>query len=177
MHDRFYYRAYRNPLVFLLVGPLALVFYFNRFAFDQQQSTWRQRRNLYVTDLTLLGGVLAFGLWIGFGKLLLIALPVLYIAGGAGIWLFYIQHQFEHTYWKRGAEWNATRAAMQGSSFYKLPLLLRWFTGNIGFHRQAWGNRNPTRRGHFQSGGSGGVTADLLASPARVFVPQSRGTS
>ena len=87
-----------------------------------------------VTNLTMAGMFLAVGLLIGFGKLLLIALPVLYIAGGAGIWLFYIQHQFEHTYWKRGAEWNAARAAMQGSSFYKLPEVLQWFTGNIGFH-------------------------------------------
>lgn len=132
--ERFYYRAYRNPLVFLLLGPLVLMFIFNRFSLDKQQSTKAQRRNVLSTNLTMLALFGALGWWLGFGKLLLIVLPVLYIAGGAGIWLFYIQHQFEHTYWKRGTEWNAARAAMQGSSFYKLPKILQWFTGNIGFH-------------------------------------------
>jgi acyl-lipid omega-6 desaturase (Delta-12 desaturase) len=132
--ERFYYRAYRNPLVFLLLGPLVLLFIFNRLPLDRRQSTKAQRRNVHMTNLTMAGLFLALGFTIGFGHLLLIALPVLYVAGGAGIWLFYIQHQFEHTYWKRGAEWNAARAAMQGSSFYKLPRVLQWFTGNIGFH-------------------------------------------
>lgn len=132
--QRFRYRAYRSPLVFLLIGPPVLFLWVNRLAFDKEQSTQRQRRNVHTTNLTVAGLFLALGLWIGFGKLLLIAGPVLYIAGGAGIWLFYIQHQFEHTYWKHGAEWNSTLAAMQGSSFYKLPKVLQWFTGNIGFH-------------------------------------------
>lgn len=132
--QRFCYRAYRNPLVFLLIGPPVLFLWVNRVAFDKKQSTRRQRRNVHTTNLTLAGLFLGLGLWIGFWRLLLIAAPVLYIAGAAGIWLFYIQHQFEHTYWKRGTEWNSRYAAMQGSSFYKLPKVLQWFTGNIGFH-------------------------------------------
>jgi omega-6 fatty acid desaturase (delta-12 desaturase) len=132
--QRFCYRAYRNPLVFLVFGPLVVFLYQNRIAFDKKQTTKRQRRNIRNTNLTAAALILTLGLWIGFGKLLLIGGPVLYIAYGAGIWLFYIQHQFEHTYWKRGAEWNSKHAALQGSSFYKLPKILQWFTGNIGFH-------------------------------------------
>ncbi|HEY3295294.1 MAG TPA: fatty acid desaturase [bacterium] len=131
---RFRYRAYRHPLVFLLVGPPVAVLLQHRMASDKKQTTKRQRRNVYTTNLTMVSTVLILGWLMGFVNLLLIAVPVLYLALGAGIWLFYIQHQFEHTYWKRGAEWNSIHAAMQGSSFYKLPKVLQWFTGNIGFH-------------------------------------------
>jgi omega-6 fatty acid desaturase (delta-12 desaturase) len=71
---------------------------------------------------------------IGLKALLLIQLTVSAIAGALGIWLFYVQHQFEGAYWARSEDWNYTAAALQGSSFYKLPRILQWFTGNIGFH-------------------------------------------
>jgi omega-6 fatty acid desaturase (delta-12 desaturase) len=132
--QRFCYRAYRNPLVFLLFGPMVAVLYQNRIPFDKKQTTRRQRRNVHITTLTAVAIFTTLGLWIGFGKLFLIAGPVLQFGYAGGIWLFYIQHQFEHTYWKHDAEWNARYAAMQGSSYYKLPRLLQWFTGNIGFH-------------------------------------------
>jgi omega-6 fatty acid desaturase (delta-12 desaturase) len=132
--ERFRYRAYRNPLVFLLLGPLSLYLWTNRLVLDKKQTTRRQQRNVHITNGILALLVAGLGWAIGFGTLALIAVPVLYIAAGAGIWLFYIQHQFERTYWKRGEEWNRTHAAMQGSSFYKLPKILQWFTGNIGFH-------------------------------------------
>jgi omega-6 fatty acid desaturase (delta-12 desaturase) len=64
----------------------------------------------------------------------LIQLIILMVAGGAGVWLFYVQHQFEGVYWERGEDWSYTAAALQGSSFYKLPRILQWFSGNIGFH-------------------------------------------
>jgi omega-6 fatty acid desaturase (delta-12 desaturase) len=86
------------------------------------------------TNLLILAIVTGFSLWIGVQNFLMIAVPILYFTTGLGIWLFYIQHQFEHTYWKRGPEWIYEHAAIQGSSFYKLPRLLQWFTGNIGFH-------------------------------------------
>jgi len=60
--------------------------------------------------------------------------PTIFIAAAAGIWLFYVQHQFEGAYWKRGAKWDYVAAALQGSSYYKLPRILQWFSGNIGFH-------------------------------------------
>jgi omega-6 fatty acid desaturase (delta-12 desaturase) len=65
---------------------------------------------------------------------LLIHLIVVSVAGSAGVWLFYVQHQFEDVYWERGSDWDYTRAALEGSSFYRLPKVLQWFSGNIGYH-------------------------------------------
>ncbi|MCB9358218.1 MAG: fatty acid desaturase [Calditrichaeota bacterium] len=132
--ERLRYRAYRNPIVFLLFGPLVLFFYINRHWTDPVQYSQRDKRNVLITNLTIAASFALVGFGIGWIALLKIVAPVLYIAAGAGIWLFYIQHQFEHTYWKPDQEWNFVRAAMQGSSFYKLPKVLQWFTGNIGFH-------------------------------------------
>lgn len=78
--------------------------------------------------------VATLGWTFGFGSYLLIQSIVLAAAGAAGLWLFYVQHQFEDVYWERGERWNSTAAALQGSSFYKLPKVLQWFSGNIGFH-------------------------------------------
>jgi omega-6 fatty acid desaturase (delta-12 desaturase) len=72
--------------------------------------------------------------WIGFWTVVAIHLPIVIIAGSVGTWLFYVQHQYERTYWEHTPEWDFTLAAMHGSSFYRLPKLLQWFTGNIGFH-------------------------------------------
>jgi len=73
---------------------------------------------------------LVFGVW----SYLLIQLIILMVAGGAGVWMFYVQHQFEDVYWERGEDWSYVSAALEGSSFYKLPRILQWFSGNIGFH-------------------------------------------
>jgi len=132
--ERFRYRLYRNPLVFLFIGPWILLLYINRHWADPVQYSHRDKRNVIISNLTMAATVAGLGLWIGWIPMLKILIPVLYIAGGAGIWLFYIQHQFEHTYWRPDKEWSFVHAAMQGSSFYKLPKILQWFTGNIGFH-------------------------------------------
>lgn len=132
--ERFYYRMYRNPLVFLTIGPLALFFKINRIVSDPKQYSARDRRNVWITNLTIIATFALLSLWIGLVPVLKIAVPILATAAGLGIWLFYIQHQFEHTYWRAGSEWNFTTAAMQGSSFYRLPKILQWFTGSIGFH-------------------------------------------
>jgi omega-6 fatty acid desaturase (delta-12 desaturase) len=132
--ERFKYRAYRNPFVFLGLGPLALYLITNRFAFDKVQTSKRERHNVYVTNLTVAVMFALLGWWLGFGKLFLIAVPVMYVAAAAGIWLFYIQHQFDPSYWKRQPEWDYTASATEGSSFFKLPKVLQWFTGNIGYH-------------------------------------------
>ena len=132
--DRFRYRLYRNPFVFLLIGPWILLLYINRHWSDPVQYSQRDKRNVVISNLTMVLTFAGLGWWIGWLPVLKIAVPVLYMAGGAGIWLFYIQHQFEHTYWKPDQEWNFVRAAMQGSSFYRLPKVLQWFTGNIGYH-------------------------------------------
>jgi omega-6 fatty acid desaturase (delta-12 desaturase) len=70
----------------------------------------------------------------GLESYLLIQLIIMAVAGAAGVWLFYVQHQFEDVYWDRAETWDYTRAALEGSSFYKLPKVLQWFSGNIGFH-------------------------------------------
>jgi len=132
--ERFKYRAYRHPFVFLGLGPLALYLITNRFVFDKVQTSERERRNVHITNLTVAAMFLLLGWWIGFGKLFLIAAPVMYVAAMAGIWLFYIQHQFDPTYWKREPEWDYKASATEGSSYFKLPKVLQWFTGNIGYH-------------------------------------------
>jgi omega-6 fatty acid desaturase (delta-12 desaturase) len=84
--------------------------------------------------LAILGMAIILSLIFGFKAYVLIQLIALKTAGGAGVWMFYVQHQFEGVYWERGEDWSYTAAALQGSSFYKLPQILQWFSGNIGFH-------------------------------------------
>ena len=85
-------------------------------------------------NAAILGMAVALSLVFGFKAYLLIQLIILMVAGGAGVWMFYVQHQFEDVYWERGEDWSYVAAALQGSSFYKLPRILQWFSGNIGFH-------------------------------------------
>jgi omega-6 fatty acid desaturase (delta-12 desaturase) len=85
-------------------------------------------------NLALLGVVVALAWTFGIWPYLLIQSIVMAVAGAGGIWLFYVQHQFKNAYWQRSADWSFTAAALHGSSFYKLPRVLQWFSGNIGFH-------------------------------------------
>lgn len=128
------YRVYRNPIMFLVFGPIFFVLVINRFAFDHEKTSPKERRNVYLTNVTLLLGFLALCLGFGWLPVLKIATPLIYTAAAGGIWLFYIQHQYEHTYWRWDDEWDYITAAMQGSSFYRLPKLLTWLTGSIGYH-------------------------------------------
>ncbi|MCC6476548.1 fatty acid desaturase [bacterium] len=132
--DRFFYRIYRNPFVLILFGPFAVYLYINRFHIVKGESPAREMRNLYLTNVMIVAMFTGLGFWLGWMTLLKIAAPVMWFAGSAGVWIFYIQHQFEHTYWKPNNEWSYLLAAMQGSSFYRLPKVLQWFTGNIGYH-------------------------------------------
>jgi len=94
----------------------------------------RERYSVYWTNLAV-GAIAAGWIWIfGLKAYLIIQLAILMVAGSAGVWLFYVQHQFEGVYWERGNDWDYTTAALKGSSFYKLPRVLQWFTGSIGFH-------------------------------------------
>ena len=94
----------------------------------------RERYSVYWTNLALLGIVLLISALIGFKAYVLIQLPILVIGTSFGVWLFYIQHQFDGVYWERHERWNFVDAALRGSSYYKLPRILQWFSGNIGFH-------------------------------------------
>ena len=85
-------------------------------------------------NTALFGMIAVLGSIFGFKNYLLIQLIVTMTGGAAGVWMFYVQHQFEDTYWERREDWDFTAAALQGSSFYKLPAILQWFSGNIGFH-------------------------------------------
>lgn len=129
---RFAYRLARNPIVLFLIAPLYIFVVHHRFAVSTAPA--RERRSVRHTNGALLGIALVMSVLIGWKALLIIQLTVSAFAGAAGLWLFYVQHQFEGAYWARSGEWNYTAAALQGSSFYKLPKILQWFTGNIGFH-------------------------------------------
>ena len=129
---RFAYRLARNPLVLFVVAPL-FVFLIQQRAPSLKAPT-RERYSVYWTNLAL--GAMAAGLICLFGlkAYLIIQLTILLTASSTGVWLFYVQHQFEGVYWERGNAWDYVTAAMQGSSYYKLPRILQWFSGNIGFH-------------------------------------------
>ncbi len=128
------YRVFRNPIFIVGIAPAAHFLITNRFPIGDVNWKKGEKASVWWTDLALLIMFVAVGLWIGFGTLLLIWLPVMLIAATAGTWMFYVQHQFERTYWEHTPEWSYTLAAMAGSSYYKMPRVLQWFTGNIGFH-------------------------------------------
>jgi len=94
----------------------------------------RERLSVYWTNLLILAIGLGMSYLIGWKVYLILQVAVIALAGSAGIWLFYVQHQFEGVYWERREQWDYLKAALQGSSFYKLPKILQWFSGNIGFH-------------------------------------------
>lgn len=126
------YRFFRNPLVLLLLGPLAL--FILGYRIPNKASSPQARRSVWLTNLALLTILVVASFTIGLDTYLLIQLPIMGLTGAAGIWLFYVQHQFEGVYWARHEEWDPHRAALEGSSYYKLPKILQWFTGNIGLH-------------------------------------------
>ncbi len=129
---RFIYRAFRNPFVMFTIGPLFMIFVQNRLT--KKQMTKKEKGNVYFTNLMVLLMAAAISMLIGVKAYLMIQLPVIIFAHIFGLWLFYIQHQFEEVSWEREDQWDYKTAAIRGSSFLKLPVVLQWFTGNIGFH-------------------------------------------
>lgn len=129
---RLAYRLARNPLVLFVIAPLYVFVVHHRFAASSAPP--RERLSVRRTNLALLGVTVVMSAIVGVKAFLLIQLTVSALAGALGLWLFYVQHQFEGAYWARGHDWEYTAAALEGSSFYKLPRILQWFTGNIGFH-------------------------------------------
>jgi omega-6 fatty acid desaturase (delta-12 desaturase) len=126
------YAFFRYPLVMFGLGPIFI--FMLRQRIPHPGAKWKEIRSVILTDLALAG--IAWGLIAAFGwkAYVLIQLPVMWLAGLFGIWLFYIQHQYESVYWSRSPQWDFISAAMKGSSFFKLPRLLNWFSGNIGYH-------------------------------------------
>jgi acyl-lipid omega-6 desaturase (Delta-12 desaturase) len=129
---KFTYRLARNPIVLFLVSPLFLFLVIQRF--PGTQATKRERHSVWWMNLAILVVGTILSILIGIGPYLVFQLGSLAVAASAGVWLFYVQHQFEDAYWERGEQWDYSVAAMKGSSYFKLPRVLQWFSGNIGFH-------------------------------------------
>lgn len=129
---RFIYHLYRNPIFLFVIAPFFLFGVLNRF--PARKVSAKETISYVVTDLGILGIFLGTWYVADWYYYLLIQLPVLFVASVAGVWLFFVQHQFEEVYWSKNEEWDIVKAALEGSSFYKLPALLNWFTGSIGYH-------------------------------------------
>ena len=129
---RMAYRLFRYPPVMFGLGPFFVFVILQRFA--RGAAGKRERYSVHWTNLALLGILALMGATIGIKAYVLIQVPIMVIAGAAGVWMFYVQHQFEGVYWERHDNWNYATSALKGSSFYQLPRVFQWFTGNIGFH-------------------------------------------
>jgi len=129
---RIRYRLYRNPLVMFIPGPVIMFLLVNRFATKGVGK--RQRVSVLITNIAVLV-MFAVAAWtLGFWDTCRIAIPIVLVSSAIGVWLFYIQHQFEGVCWFRHDQWDVVKASLQGCSYYKLPNVLHWFTGNIGIH-------------------------------------------
>jgi omega-6 fatty acid desaturase (delta-12 desaturase) len=129
---RFMYRLYRNPILLLGIAPFFLFVLW--FRIPRKTMTKEGRRSVHVTNLIVLIFCSSLILLMGWKAFLMIQLPVIYIATVAGVWLFYVQHQYEEVIWTRQEDWDYKTMALEGSSYMKFPRLLQWFSGNIGYH-------------------------------------------
>jgi omega-6 fatty acid desaturase (delta-12 desaturase) len=129
---RLAYRLFRNPLVMFGLGPTFAMLILPRI--PSKDSRTRIRRSIIATDAALVVLVGSLCLLMGWQEYLLVQAPTILLAGAAGVWLFYVQHQFEEVYWESSDEWSYADAALRGSSYLKLPKVLQFFSGNIGLH-------------------------------------------
>ncbi|MEQ1633154.1 MAG: fatty acid desaturase [Planctomycetota bacterium] len=129
---RFAYRLSRNPVVLFGIAPLVLFVFFQRI--PPRGAGPRERTSVWRMNFAVAAMVAGMVLWLGFWPYVILQSIIWVVGGGCGVYLFYLQHQFEDAYWERGDEWNFAAAALQGSSFFRLPRVLQWFSGNIGFH-------------------------------------------
>lgn len=130
--QRVAYRLYRNPFVMFGLGPIYVFLITNRF--NRKGAKRKERLNTYLTNIGIVAMAAVMCYAFGWETYLLIQGPIFYVSGILGIWLFYVQHTFEDTYFVESEEWEYVKAAVEGSSFYKLPKILQWLTGNIGYH-------------------------------------------
>ncbi len=131
---RLRYRLYRHPLVLFGLGPAYLFFLQYRLPVGLMRAGWQPWLSTMATNLAILLAAAGTIWFVGIGAFLLVHVPVTLIGASLGVWLFYVQHQFEDTFWAREKAWNVHEAAFHGSSHYDLPVVLRWFTANIGLH-------------------------------------------
>lgn len=133
-HRRLAYRLSRHALVLLTIGPIYVFILRQRLPSDLFRADRQAWTSTLCTNLAIIGLLICLGIFFGLESLILVHLPITLIAAAIGIWLFYIQHQFEHTYWARDPEWAFHKSAFRGSTHYDLPAPLRWLTANIGVH-------------------------------------------
>jgi omega-6 fatty acid desaturase (delta-12 desaturase) len=131
---RIAYRIYRNPFFMFVIGPVIDFAVLQRLPTVNVSERAREKNSVVYTNLALLAIVIVMSLTIGLDKYLLVQLPILAAASSFGVWLFYVQHQYENVYWERHKDWDYATAALYGSSFVTMPRIIQWFTGNIGFH-------------------------------------------
>ena len=132
--QRLFYRTLRHPLIASVLLPPLVFLVLYRVPFDTP-ADWRlERLSVHGTNLAIAAAVLGFGVWIGFAAVAKIYVPIMCFAAIAGVWLFTVQHRFEDGRWFRNTEWSANGASIHGTSYLRLPRVLQWFSGNIGFH-------------------------------------------
>lgn len=131
---RWWYRVTRHPLVANLLLPPLIFILLYRLPFDMPKSWRRERGLVHLTSLALVAALGGLGLALGYGRVAAVQLPVLVVASIVGVWLFSVQHRCEKTRWNRHASWDPTTASLKSSTYLRLPAVLQWFTGNIGFH-------------------------------------------
>ncbi|MBS9477680.1 fatty acid desaturase [Ancylobacter radicis] len=131
---RIRYRLYRHPLVMFGIGPIYVFLFESRLPVGSARKGWTPWISTMATNLgiAVVAGLLMWAF--GIGPFLLVHLPIVILGAAAGVWLFYVQHQFEETHWADGENWEFHEAALHGSSHYDLPAILRWFSANIGMH-------------------------------------------
>ncbi|MDQ8204715.1 fatty acid desaturase [Pelagicoccus sp. SDUM812003] len=130
--ERVRYRMTRNPITLFVFAPLFLFLIKQRFS--SSGAGQPERRSVLWTNVCLVALAVVLSWLFGWQAYVFIQLVILAVSGAAGVWLFYVQHQFEDVYWERGDEWSFVDAALKGSSFYRLPKALQWLSGNIGYH-------------------------------------------
>jgi omega-6 fatty acid desaturase (delta-12 desaturase) len=131
---RLRHRLLQNPIIALLLLPPLVFILLYRLPFDTPKDWIAERRSVWLTNLALLVLYGGLGLAFGFARMALVHLPIMVVAAILGVWLFSLQHRFQHAKWMRSETWGAATASLSSSSYLKLPRLLQWFTGNIGFH-------------------------------------------
>lgn len=131
--QQFAYRVHRHPLVLFGIGPLIYFVVLQRFVWEPRE--WKlERRSVHWTNLGIAACIAGMCWWVGPWTFLAVELPIVTLASSAGVWLFYVQHHYEATYWRRRSEWGFVAASLHGSSYYCLPRVLQWITANIGLH-------------------------------------------
>ena len=127
-------RVVRHPLVAHVIIPPVVFLVLYRIPFETPRAWVRERAAVWITNVGLASCAAAMVLAVGVWPVLLLQVPIIGLAAIMGVWLFSVQHRFEEAHWARSSEWSAVSAAVHGSSFLALPAVLRWFSGNIGYH-------------------------------------------